>query len=424
MKDQFLRSEIFDIYLFLVLLCFNITNLLVMPIWQNRQLHIHHIITFLFFIWTMLHYKEINLKKFHLKYNMIIAYYIYALIISFVLAIKYGIGGTVVNVIYCLMLYIIISFWEDVINWEHLEKIIQYVGYLFAVFIVINLLFQWEKIIDSFQRKTTHLLISTLVAGGQNIEATFLATYACFLLYKKKYGFWMFSLFISILYSSRIAILLNILSLILFLVSHVKREDIKDINKRKKIYFYWVALFAIVMGIICSTGRFEHMIKRFLNIGKDNGSTVRIEMWLSAFQVFIRNPFGVGLGNAIVYAEDFAKKSFKLSNIHCVYLQAMVETGVIGLALFLISVFQIIYKAKKSKFLNPLGAMTIGYFFCCILQFRGIEPLYIIILLLFMIIDDPFCNFMGDRQRKGNQKNEKHLNNIISESIVDNKIIE
>lgn len=404
MKTFFSKNRIIEIYLFLMLLSLNITNLLVIPVGENRQLHIHHIITFLFIIWTILHYKEVNFENINIKRNMMVIYYLYALIISLILAFKYGVGGTVVNVIYCLILFVIISIWKDMISWEHLEKIIQYVGYIFAVSIVINLFFQWRDIIGSVQQKTTHLLISTIVAGGQNIEATFLASYACCLLYKKKYGFWMFSMFISLLYSSRMAILLNILSITLFLISQIKNIDIKNIDRHKKVYGILLAIIFIVsMGVIYGTGHFDHVIDRFLNIGKDNGSSVRIQMWTSALEVFKRNPFGVGIGNAIIYAEKINGKSFGLTNIHCVYLQVLVETGIIGFGLFLISVYQIIKKVAKEKFLNPLGAMTVGYLFCCILQFRGIEPLYIIVLLLFMTLDIPICNLVN-----GNVKSDDY----------------
>lgn len=383
------QYKLIEVYIFCVLLSFNITNLFVVPI-GKRTMHIHHIVTFVFFMWTLLYFKRL-----YLKINMLVLFYFFSIFLSVIVAFKYGVGSTVVNVVYCLMLFSIVSAWSDEIDRERIYKIIQCVGYILAVAIALNLLVQWQKVFYSFEVKAAHLMITVLVAGGVNIEATFLATYACFMLYKKKYGFWIFSLLISILYSSRIAILLNILSLGLYIISYIKTKKSQN-GLKKKHTIILLIVFTVIMGGMYYKGFFDHVIRRFLNIGKDAGSSERIQLWKSSLKVFMANPFGVGIGNAITYANRLIEEPIKLGNIHCVYLQVLVETGVVGFVLFLMSIYQIVKKAFEKWLSEPLSTMLLGYLFCCIFQFGGNEPLYILFWALFMLeesaMDDNIVN--------------------------------
>ncbi len=380
MKLDFKKYTLIEIYIFFILLSFNITNIFVVTI-GNRTIHIHHIISAIFFVWTTFRFKRVSLKI-----NMLIVYYFFALFVSIIILPKYGMGATVVNIVYCLMLFSIISAWKDEIDQEKLHQIIQQVGYFFAIAIVINLLIQWKTVFYSFESKATHLLTKTLVAGGANIEATFLATYACFLLYKKKYGFWIFSLLISILYSSRVAIILNMFSLGLYLVSFMKNKKIKDIDRIKTKHTVILLVgFIVIMGIMYSRGYFNQVIGRFLNIGKDSGSSARIQLWINALKVFKTHPFGIGVGNAITYANSLMEEKINLNNIHCVYLQTLVETGFVGFIIFLLSVYQIVKKSFSTWLSDPLGAMLLGYLLCSLLQFRGTEPFYILLWALFLL---------------------------------------
>lgn len=394
MKLDSFKNNAVSIYLFMMLISLNITGVWVITVGENRTLHFHHIITFFFSLYTIFCYKRFKLNRFNRRNSMLLIYYFFALFMSVVAAFKYGIGSTFVNVVYCILLFLIISTWIDTLKWASLDKIIQYAGYIFAIAIIINLILQWKDVLYSLQIKSTHLLISTLVAGGQNIEATYLATYACFLLYKRKYGFEMFSLFISILYSSRTAILLNVLSILLVMVSKMIIIDKKSIDRRKGIYAVLICfIFIVGREIMYDMGLFDHVIDRFLNIGNDSGSSIRIQLWLSALKVFRRNLFGVGVGNIIILVEE----TFGLNNLHCVYLQVLAETGLIGFLLFLLSLYQILRKAVKTRFSNPLGTMAVGYLFCCLLQFRGVEPLYVIIIALFLLLDDSLYKPLIDK---------------------------
>lgn len=377
------KPKAVEVYLLLALVSFNISNLFNITV-GGMTLRLHHLVTFAFFAITIFIKKRPSLKM-----NLLVIFYFFALFLSVVVASRYGFGKNIVNVLYCLLLFAVVSSWEEEIDRESLYRIFQYAGYFFVIAIVINLLFQWETLVYSFGLKSYHILATTIVSGGVNIEATMLATYACFFLYRKKYGFWIFSLLISMLYLSRTAMFLNLLSAGMLLVNRIRVGGITSIDRKKKTYgVFLLALFFAALGVMYGKGYFTRVIGRFLTIGKDNGSSVRMLLWTNAWNVFRENPFGVGIGNAIPCIREICGEKIGFDNIHCVYLQVLVETGVAGLILFLLSACQIIKKAVLTWFSDPLGSMVVGYLVCCILQFRGTEPFYTLLWALFLRIEN------------------------------------
>lgn len=56
-----------------------------------------------------------------------------------------------------------------------------------------------------------------------------------------------------------------------------------------------------------------------------------------------------------------------------------------GFILFIMSMYEIIKESLLQSFSEPLSTMLLGYLFCCIIQFGGIESLYILLWVLFML---------------------------------------
>lgn len=231
--------------------------------------------------------------------------------------------------------------------------------------------------------------VSRLVfAGGINLEATWIVILSSFFI-KHKRWFIYYSipcLLIVSAYQSRTAILLYLFSLCFYCFY---QGYYKSLRKLSFIIFTLLAIILIFHDKIISST----VASRFLNIGNEPGSQGRLEMWGYLYDSFMQAPiFGNGLGSAIV---SIKKMGFvgNEDNIHNVYLQFLIEGGLLGFLLFFGVVITVLFKCHNTE----LKVFLILYFIGCFTQFRGVEA------ITFFIMGLSFNSYSQDPKTSGDK---------------------
>lgn len=145
---------------------------------------------------------------------------------------------------------------------------------------------------------------------------------------------------------------------------------------RKKILYIFITFLAVTSIIIFAyflspnfekrTNLIKNDVQQVLN--QNNYSTAigaRIGLWIIAKNIISDNPlFGIGIANSYQIKNDFIENQIKndfeylksLHSFHNIYLEILIQYGIIGLILFLIIIYQI-FKIKINN--NELKLLKI-----------------------------------------------------------------
>ena len=221
-----------------------------------------------------------------------------------------------------------------------------------------------------------HPMLPTFYGGGPNLEATWVAMAGAFLIGSRAFIPYMLgSAAISVAYASRVGLIIVALVVMASVVGTLLRGRSAGAARR---WLLPVALCAItVAGVAAARGvtGADYIVRRFQSIGEDPGSTGRLTLWTGGVRVFAEHPFGVGIGNAIPFAERALSAGITEDNLHNQYLQHLVETGVQGLAVYLLLVGVTWRRMLASRLHDPMLLYVGIYFLLAALQFRGGEAL-------------------------------------------------
>ena len=99
-------------------------------------------------------------------------------------------------------------------------------------------------------------------------------------------------------------------------------------------------------------------------------------LWEAAPDVFLANPMGVGAGNSIHEMEQALGYQFEENNLHNIYLQILVDLGVVGFAAYGVMIYCLWKRGKVSRFQNPIWLAIGLYFLMGFLQFRAYDPFF------------------------------------------------
>jgi putative inorganic carbon (HCO3(-)) transporter len=219
-----------------------------------------------------------------------------------------------------------------------------------------------------------HPMLPTFYGGGPNLEATWVAMAGVFLIGSRGFIPYMAgSAAISVAYASRVGLIIVALVVMASVVGTLLRGG----SSGRRLLLP-VALCAITFaGVAAARGvtGADYILRRFQSIGEDPGSTGRLTLWTGGVRVFADHPFGVGIGNAIPFAERAISAGITEDNLHNQYLQHLVETGVQGLAVYLLLVGVTWRRMLASRLHDPMLLYVGIYFLLAALQFRGGEAL-------------------------------------------------
>jgi hypothetical protein len=208
-------------------------------------------------------------------------------------------------------------------------------------------------------------------AGGNNLEVTWLALSSVFFL--TQYKFWPVatnSLFTSLMYSSRVGMLLTGVATVY-----------KMFRIRPVVSLLLVAVAGpLLVVLVFLSGvdfRSSEVIERFMNIGdkSEYGSQSRMELWIASVDLLRNNPWGHGVGAGMEQVKDVLQQSVHQNNVHNIYLQIAVDCGVQTLVCFLILMFDIARKWYRDGAMNPFGTFVLFFLLPGLIEFTGQEAM-------------------------------------------------
>ena len=221
-----------------------------------------------------------------------------------------------------------------------------------------------------------HPTLPTFYGGGPNLEATWVAMAGVFLIGTRLFIPYMAgSAGLSVAYASRVGLIV----VALVVVASVGRSLLG--GERGTPGRRWLLPVAVVLismlGVFAARGveGADYIAQRFQSVGEDAGSTGRLTLWTGGVAVFTAHPLGVGLGNAVPQLERALGVSVTEDNLHNQYLQHLVDTGVQGLAAYLLLVGLTVHRLIVSRLRDPMLLYVGIYFLLAMLQFRGAEAL-------------------------------------------------
>jgi O-antigen ligase len=220
-----------------------------------------------------------------------------------------------------------------------------------------------------------HPTLPTFYGGGPNLEATWVAMAGVFLIGSRMFLPYMLGCAIlCAAYASRAGFIVVALVLTVSMAGTLFRGG----GGRLRKWMLPIAVGALSVAAVAAARGVEgadYIAQRFQSIGDDPGSTGRLTLWTGGVEVFTSHPFGVGLGNAVPQIERTIGASVTEDNLHNQYLQHLVETGVQGLAAYLLLVGLAVRRLVASRLRDPMLVYVGIYFLLAMLQFRGAEAL-------------------------------------------------
>ena len=221
-----------------------------------------------------------------------------------------------------------------------------------------------------------HPMLPTFYGGGPNLEATWVAMAGVFFIGTRLFIPYMaVGAGLSVAYASRVGLIV----VAMVVVASVGRSLLGgEGGMPGRRWLLPVAILLISMaGVSAARGveGADYIAQRFQSIGEDPGSTSRLTLWTGGVRTFASHPLGVGLGNAVPLIERTIGADVTEDNLHNQYLQHLVESGVQGLAAYVLLVGLAWRRVLVSRLQDPMLLYVGIYFVLALLQFRGAEAL-------------------------------------------------
>ncbi|GAA4428254.1 hypothetical protein GCM10023188_12300 [Pontibacter saemangeumensis] len=231
-----------------------------------------------------------------------------------------------------------------------------------------------------------HPAIYTIYGGGTNLESTWLGLNVALFINRKKLFYVLLSLtlMVSIIYASRVGVV------IAMLVAGFKFISVAT-SKTERRAIIALAFFAALAFIIFidfdNLAEKVYTLKRFSEFGdsSDKGMAGRFAMWrYYGTALWESKLLGYGAGNGMYAIESVSGNDYPEDNLHNLYLQLLIEFGIVGFLLYMLTVYNVSIKAIKSHFINPIGIILLVYFVASLIQFRGTDAIIWLYMGLFL----------------------------------------
>lgn len=249
----------------------------------------------------------------------------------------------------------------------------------FIVAVVIKAALNVDAFIRFYANPQGHPILNTFSVGGANLEATWVALATIFFIGSAWFlPYALLAAGISMLYASRVGVVIVVLALLIAAVRLAVSR--REAGAARGNALKMVAVLAVIGGLsVVAVAQYgdglSYVAQRFQNIGDEPGSLGRLTLWRGGAAVFVRHPFGVGQGNALPALEHEIGATVPENNLHNLYLQHLVETGVPGLAVYLAFGFITWWRFARGRYQDPLLAYVLCYLVISSIQFSGGDPI-------------------------------------------------
>jgi len=265
-------------------------------------------------------------------------------------------------------------------------------GLAFAIVVTLKNLTHVPAFIAFLARPFGHPEVPSLAGGGLNLEATWLALSSFFMIGTVLFvPVTLLAVATSALYASRVGVVIAVMALCGALayawgMGRIKGPSHRPSTNRAHIYVRRIAALVFVgtsIGVVAAVvraarqyGDAMYVAQRFGTIGEDPGSVGRLVLWRGGLRVFEENPLGVGAGNAVPTLRRVLGVDVPEDNLHNIYLQHAVESGVPGLAALLLLAAVIARRVVRSRYRDQLLLFVAAYLVAGVIQFSGVDVIF------------------------------------------------
>jgi len=240
--------------------------------------------------------------------------------------------------------------------------------------------------ISYLARPLGHPEVPSLAGGGLNLEASWLALASFFLIGTALFvPFALAAAATSALYATRAGLVIVGLAICAALAhAWATRKDVAESGRPRArtslrriatLILACLAVGGMRMAIHTADeyGDTTYVAQRFSAIGDEPGSLGRMTLWRGGLRVFAENPLGVGAGNAVPMLRRVLGVAVPEDNLHNIYLQHAVETGLPGLAALLVFAIVAALRVVRSRFRDQLLLFVAAYLVAGVIQFTGVD---------------------------------------------------
>jgi O-antigen ligase len=298
----------------------------------------------------------------------------YLLTFCLITVIWHGLNTSVLLAILCYFVFRVGVVAGKRISAGGIEELFNFVFFLLLVFYIFRFFFNLEEymlILESGRYQiwdnknggyTTKFLF--LTSGGWNAEIALIGVLLPLIRNSKLYRWNLLALMGHVvLFQSRIGVIIVLMHLCYLVWTKYKRYRGIAVT-----FFIILVLVAISFSDLTVFGRFG--LEQELSL-QDEGRTGRLMLWFEGMRLLGTNFLGYGPGVSIEMARLGSVIDFTEPNFHNIYLQVLLDLGVIGFLLFIVVIirFSIIIQGEISKWnFSVLIYAVVGLF-----QFTGYD---------------------------------------------------
>jgi O-antigen ligase len=265
-------------------------------------------------------------------------------------------------------------------------------GVAFALAVTVKNVTHVPAFIAYLARPFGHPDVLSLAGGGLNLEATWLGLSSFFMIGTALFvPVTLLAAATSALYASRVGVVIAVMA-ICAAVAHawgmgrIKAPSNRPSTNRTYVYVRRIAALVFVgasIGAVAAVvraarqyGDATYVAQRFSTIGEDPGSLGRLVLWRGGLRVFEENPLGVGAGNAVPTLRRVLGVDVPEDNLHNIYLQHAVESGIPGLAALLLFAVMVARRVVRSRYRDQLLLFAAAYLVIGLIQFSGVDVMF------------------------------------------------
>ena len=308
---------------------------------------------------------------------------LYFLVTSLTGAVAYFVFGArplLVNLLFCGYTVVIGAMLGRVLGSERALAAVRFAAAALLAAVLIKALLYFRVFVAFFAAPINHPQIPFFYGGGPNLEATWVALAgALFVGTRFFFPYSLASFVVATLYASRAGVVVAFLVLGgggLYYLFNLKITPAVRVLIIAVLCAGAASLLTVVAISASDAPAAAYMVERFSSIGDEPGSVGRLRLWAGGVQVFQRYPFGVGQGNAVLEVEHELGTNLPEDNLHNLFLQHLVESGIQGLLVYLIFCGMTIARLTRSRFRDPLLLYACVYMAVGAIQFRGAEAIF------------------------------------------------
>ena len=310
-------------------------------------------------------------------------YFLLIFSISLLMIPSYGSGNPLIAYFWGAFMIVTICSIGKYVKTDAMISVFQKAAIFFLAMVWIKNFIHKEVFIIFFINPSVHPSVPTFSQGGVNLEATWVALFGFFFMSKKGYIYLFISSFLSVLYTSRVGMILNFLYFCWLTYHLYLKNGIFNFKRILQVSF----IVSIIAAFFFTSPLASTILNRIAESGdaEEAGSRGRIAMWINFPEAFMNNMIGYGAGNAMGAIESVSGMSFVEVNIHNTYMQNALDFGILGLLIYVIIVLSFLFKEKKLMFANPFAGVLLGYIAASLIQFGGSENLLFIFVGFYFV---------------------------------------